>query len=278
MITSASNQQIKQISALTGRAKERSRSGLFIAEGSRMVSETPGSLIRDLYLSESFSGKSECAGVMAKLRENGFSGETVLVSDDVFAKMSDTVHPQGICAVVRQPVYDTEKILADLTGKEGRCILVLENVQDPGNVGTMLRTAEAAGAAGLFLSAGCADLFNPKTVRSTMGAIYRVPFVYYESARELTELLKSRGIKVVAACLEGSEEYTKAAIDAPAAVFIGNEGNGLEQETLSLADVRARIPMEGETESLNAAVSAALFLYEVKRRRDAFVTDSTSCD
>ncbi len=268
MITTNTNQQIRQITALKDRSRERARSGLFVAEGSRMVRETPPQLLEKLLFSESFSKKEEAGKVLRELAEKGRPMEPVLVSDTVFAKMSDTVHPQGICAVVRQPVYAPGQLLENAAGTGG-VLLVLENIQDPGNLGTMLRTAEAAGACGVLLSKDCVDPFNPKVVRSTMGAMYRVPFSVYDDMNELMPELKKRQIRSLAASLGAdSEDYTKADYAGAVAILIGNEGNGLLPATIEGADGRIRIPMEGMTESLNAAVSAALLLYEARRRKN----------
>ena len=177
MLTSFSNEKVKTVTQLLKQSKARRQKGVFVAEGIRMVSEVPEGLLSELYLSESFAGKEENLPIIETLKtslQNGGGPEPVLVSDGVFEKMSDTMHPQGILAVVRQPSYSMEELLKE---KAGARYLILENVQDPGNVGTMIRTAEAAGASGVFLSPGCADLFNPKTVRSTMGALFRVPLL-----------------------------------------------------------------------------------------------------
>ena len=267
MIETTTNQQIKQITALTDRSRERAKSGLFVAEGSRMVRETPPELLEKLFFSESFSRRQEAGQILKELEKKGRGIEPVIVADNVFAKMSSTVHPQGICGVVKQPVYALTELL-DTAEASGGILLVLENIQDPGNLGTMLRTAEAAGACGVLLSGDCVDLFNPKVVRSTMGAIYREPFSTYNTMKDLIPELKKRQIRSLAACLStDSGEYTDADYTGPAAILIGNEGSGLLQTTMQAADCRIRIPMEGKTESLNAAVSAAVLLYEARRQR-----------
>ena len=272
MLTSLSNDRIKAVSALIKQSKMRKQKGLFVVEGSRMVSEVPAALLQELYLSESFAKKKENLPIIEKLTapKDGRPGlEPVLVSDTVFAKMSDTMHPQGVLAVVEQPSYSMEQLFAKEKETAGGAFryLVLENVQDPGNVGTLLRTSEAAGVSAVFLSEGCADLFNPKTVRSTMGAIFRVPFFYYKKIEALLPELKAQGIATYAACLEGSEEYTRVSYEKKCAILIGNEGAGLSEAAKEGSGCRVRIPMEGQVESLNASVSGALFLYEVKRQQ-----------
>ena len=148
-------------------------------------------------------------------------------------------------------------------------IIILENLQDPGNLGTIVRTCEAAGATGIVLSRGCADIYSPKVTRSTMGSIFRVPFVYTDQLEDAIRSLQRGGVRVYAAHLMGSVDlYEKEdALSGPAAILIGNESRGLTRETASLADAALRIPMSGRVESLNAAVAAAVMLYEAKRQR-----------
>ncbi len=200
-------------------------------------------------------------------RRDGGSGcgkNTVgeVVSDSVFQYLSDTKNPQGILAVVKQLHYE----LDDLFG-ENPLIVVLENVQDPGNLGTILRTAEAAGVTGILMSAGCADIYNPKVTRSTMGSIFRVPFVYTQDLADALTKLQKRGIRLFAAHLQGSEELYSEVYTGPSAFLVGNESRGLTAETASLADKAVRIPMSGDVESLNAAIASSIMMFEAKRQR-----------
>ena len=188
-----------------------------------------------------------------------------VVSDEVFARMSDTQSPQGVLAVLKQPGYTLEQILD--SGKKAPLLLLLEHLQDPGNLGTILRSAEGAGVSGVILSADSVDLFNPKVVRSTMGAIFRLPFFYPENFLQTIGEIKKKGIRVFAADLEGSRDYDLEDYTAPSAFLIGNESRGLSEEAKALADRRIFIPMEGKLESLNAAVSAAVLVYEGARQR-----------
>ena len=149
----------------------------------------------------------------------------------------------------------------------GGPVLVLEGIQDPGNLGTMLRTGEGAGIAGILADRQTVDRYNPKVVRSTMGSLYRVPYVVSEDLRESVKTLKKRGFSVYAAHLKGTENYTDIRYPKASAYLIGNEGNGLTDETAQLADTYVRIPMEGRVESLNAAVAAALLMYEWHRQQ-----------
>ena len=145
--------------------------------------------------------------------------------------------------------------------------MVLENLQDPGNLGTIFRTAEGAGVSGILMNRGCVDIYNPKTIRSTMGAIYRMPFLYTDDLPRAVTGLKSREIPVFAAHLGGTLSYDETDYRNGCAFLIGNEGNGLTDETAVLADTYIRIPMEGQVESLNAGVAASLLMYEAYRQK-----------
>ena len=144
---------------------------------------------------------------------------------------------------------------------------MLDNLQDPGNLGTIFRTAEAAGVTGIVLSRDCVDIYNPKVIRSTMGAVYRMPFVYVEDLLEALNVMKKKGIKTYAAHLKGKNSYDKEDYKEACAFLIGNEGNGLREEVSNMADTWIRIPMEGQAESLNAAVAAAVLMFEAARQR-----------
>lgn len=251
MITSSANEKIKRIRALNAQARARREQGCFVAEGLRLVREIPKEAIEELYVSASFAAQ-----------EPSLSANAEVVEDALFSRICDTKGPQGILAVARMPRFQMADLCRDVP-----LILVLEHIQDPGNLGTMIRTAEAAGATGVLLDGQCADLFSPKVVRATMGGIFRVPHVIADDLYQTLEELTASGIRLFAAALGGATVYTQAGLDGAAAFLIGNEGNGLSERALAIADHALRIPMEGEVESLNAAVAAALLLYEAHRQR-----------
>lgn len=255
MITSISNPKIKDIIQLQKKSRLRNERGLFLVEGIRMAREIPADQMVQMYATADFYQKSR-QQLPQEIRPE-------LVSEQVFSAMSDTKTPQGVLAVVKQSEYQPETLMS----AENTHLLVLDNLQDPGNLGTIFRTAEAAGVTGIIMSRDCVDIYNPKTVRSTMGAIFRQPFVYVESVPETIAQMKKHGITVYAAHLQGRQTYDKENYRAKTAFLIGNEGNGLRQEVAEAADVWIRIPMEGEAESLNAAVAAAVLMYEVNRQR-----------
>lgn len=268
IITSTSNPRMKEIIQLRKKSRMRTKTGTFLVEGLRMVREIPEERLVQLYATEEF---------LKKHRKEPIPGtEVMLVSPEVFAYISDTKTPQGVLAVVRQSMFTQKEILAKCPGKSGTGtgrpahLLVLDNIQDPGNLGTIFRTAEAAGVTGILLSRDCADIYNPKTIRSTMGAIFRMPFVYTDDLPGAVNSLKKHDIRVFAAHLEGERAYDEEDYRQGSAFLIGNEGSGLRPEVAACADVLVRIPMEGMAESLNAAVAAAVLMFEVSRQRKRY--------
>lgn len=259
MITSISNAQVKQVCAYVQKAKERRKDRIFVVEGPKMFEEAPADRIYKVYATQSFCDKHTTDGMGAKLKETGFE----VVSDEVLAKMSDTKTPQGILCLVKWPEYSLEDLLLRKKG----VFVVLEDLQDPGNLGTIIRTGEGAGIAGVIMSGNTVDIFNPKTIRATMGSIYRVPFVYVQDMAQAIKRLKRADIAVYAAHLKGEQYYDAFDYTKGCAFLIGNEGNGLKEETALLADMYVKIPMAGQVESLNAAIATTLFMYEAARQR-----------
>lgn len=255
MITSTSNPQVKDLQLLLKKAKERNARDVFLVEGMKMYLEAPRDRIRKVYIAESLYRE--------RGKELDRGQETEVLSDRVFAAVSGTKTPQGILCVMSQYHYT----LADMLKKPRPFLLLLEDLQDPGNVGTIMRTAEGAGADGILLSRGCVDLYNPKTIRSTMGSVYRMPFLYVDALDHLLPILRERKIRTYAAHLQGKNEYDQEDYRCGCAFLIGNEGNGLSDGLSREADTLIRIPMKGKLESLNAAVAASILMYEVCRQR-----------
>lgn len=260
MITSGANPRVKQIVQWQTKAKERRKDGVFLAEGVKMLEEAPLEWIREVYLSEdAFEKIHKTPELREKLERVGY--ETV--SAEVFAKMSDTQTPQGVLTVLNRPNHRIE----DLLQQPNPLLVVLENLQDPGNLGTIIRTGEGAGVTGVIMSEGTVDIFNPKTIRSTMGSVYRVPFAYVTDVSEVMSRLREKGIHTYAAHLKGDTYYDSFSFREPTAFLIGNEGNGLSKELADSADNYLKIPMEGKVESLNAAIATSLLMYEAHRQR-----------
>lgn len=256
MITSTSNSQVKHLVQLQNKSKSRKEKRQFVVEGLKMVEEAPKDRVVKVYASESYEKSNEEALKKLEL-------EYEIVSDSVFCQMSDTKTPQGILAIVKMLDYSIEDLFKDIP-----LIVAVENLQDPGNLGTIIRTGEGAGITGILMSANTVDIYNPKTIRSTMGSIFRVPFVYEEDFFAAIDVLKSNSVIVYAAHLDGKNSYTAEKYSGPSAFLIGNEGNGLSDAAAKKADILIKIPMCGKVESLNAAIATTVLLYEAKRQRD----------
>lgn len=270
MITSISNAKIRHLVELNQKGRTRNKEGLFLGEGIRLFGEAPENLITEIYIDEmTFEEMKECSvrtpltrlgeayHKVMTCREQGVLVETV--SSDVFRKASDTDSPQGILFVVKKPVYSLDDII-------GGNILILEDIQDPGNLGTMMRTGEGAGISGVIMTKGTVDLFNPKTVRATMGSLFRVPYIYTDDIISVCSELKKNGVKIYAAHLKGEVFFDEIEYTGNSAFMIGNEGNGLTDATAACADSYIKIPMGGQLESLNAAVAAALLMYAGRQK------------
>lgn len=261
MIESGANGKYKKIQKLMKHARTRRQEQVFVVEGWKMVKEAlTRRMVRRLYCSQ--QEESVCVEMLQTSGNQEIPVE--VMRDTLFRQLSDTVTPQGILGIVQMPVYSREEILSSPEAK----LLFLENIQDPGNLGTMFRTAEGAGMSGVVLSGGCVDLFNPKVVRSTMGALFRVPYYICGDMAEEMRLLQKRRFHFYAAHLQGTKNFTEESYEGCVGILIGNEANGLSDQAAQQADIQIKIPMEGELESLNAAVSAALLMYEVHRNRE----------
>lgn len=273
MITSSANGRIKHLITLREKSRARNKEGLFLAEGVKMFEEAPLYRLKEVYCSRNFweqiqTGEGRYTSVREKMctcMERGIFVEQV--SEEIFKHTSDTQTPQGILFVMEQFSYSLDDIVQNAVGrqKEGGnppLFLLLEDIQDPGNLGTMLRTGEGAGVDGVIMSKGTVDIYNPKTIRSTMGSLYRVPFLYVEELGEAIDLLQQNQILVYAAHLMGERYFDEISYQSGSAFLIGNEGNGLKKEMADKADAYLKIPMKGSLESLNAAVAAALLMYQ----------------
>lgn len=256
MITSTSNPQVKRLLQLQKKSKARMEENVFVVEGLRMFVEVPKERVEKVYISETLYNRKKL-----DLNLQNFSVE--ILSDSVFQHVSDTKTPQGILCVVRQEKH----ILEELLSVPNPHFVVLDNLQDPGNLGTIVRTAEGAGVDAVFMSRDCVDIYNPKTIRSTMGSIYRMPILYVEDIIMLLDEFRKKGICSYAAHLEGQHSYDEENYCGGTAILIGNEGNGLREEVSAKADIWVQIPMQGQVESLNAAIAAAVLMFEVSRQR-----------
>ncbi|MBO4911535.1 MAG: RNA methyltransferase [Butyrivibrio sp.] len=265
MIKSLNNERVRKVVSYTQKSKARKENNVFVIEGMKMLREAPVLQVREAYVTEQFldSASEDDKEILWR-----YGAETVTA--EVMKKMADTRTPQGVLAVVSMYQYTEEEVLEGYIrdgGNEKPLLLILENIQDPGNLGTMLRSSEGAGVTGVILSKGSADVYNPKVIRSTMGSIFRMPFMYVDNIPAFVEKLSEKGIKTYAAHLKGKKNYDKFDYTKPTAFLIGNEGNGLSKETADAASEYVLIPMKGQVESMNAATSAAILTFEASRQR-----------
>jgi TrmH family RNA methyltransferase len=259
MISSTSNPQIKNIIQLQKKAKARNEQGAFVIEGIKMFEESlEGGYLIKAYVSESFY--NDKVGHDPEYFKH-FSYE--IVQDSILKEASDTLTPQGIMAIVKKPEYELETILQDSYVN----LVLLEDLRDPGNLGTIVRTAEGAGVTGIILSKESVDMYNPKVIRSTMGAIYRMPFVYVDDFLITLKLLKENNITIYAAHLLANKYYDEISYHNKSAIMIGNEANGISDTAAKEASQYIKIPMSGKVESLNAAIAAAVLMYEIYRQK-----------
>ena len=284
MITSTSSSQVKHIVNLQKKSKLRKEEKQFVVEGIKMVSEAPKDRLVKVYISETFKADNE--EFLKKMNYEAVGKDVLeIVSDNVFVRMSDTQTPQGIMAVVKMSNVCIEDMFekdnytdskddgADkvedntVDAKKQPLLLILENLQDPGNLGTIVRMAEGAGVTGIIMSSNTVDIYNPKTIRSTMGSLYRVPVIYVDDICKAVDECKEKGVKVYAAHLKGTDNYNQKDYAQPTAFMIGNEGNGLSDRLTQKADELVRIPMQGKVESLNAAIACTILTYEAVRQR-----------
>lgn len=244
MITSKSNELVKHIKNLHQK-KYRDEYGEFFVEGRKLVEEA---IAENMELTKIIV----CAEIF-KDKINLKNYDIEYVNESVFNFISDTQTPQGILAVIKLP---------QINDKLGNVIFALDNLQDPGNLGTIVRTLDCAGINYLFLSNGTVDLYNPKVIRSTMGAIFRVKcFENIDLNSELLKL-KAEGYKVVVTALDAKISHYDLDFKDKLVIVIGNEARGVSNEIQALADIKVKIPMIGRTESLNASVAASLIAYE----------------
>ena len=263
MITSKDNQLIKYVKSLSQK-KYREKNLEYIVEGSKMVMEAIDNnedISKIIVCDEIISSLDNGENINKILNQSKLKNKIEYVNEKIFEYISDTVTPQGIIAIVKQKrIIDKE--YSDI-------IFALDDLQDPGNLGTIIRTLDAAGYKDLILSNGTAEAYNPKVVRSTMGAIFRLKLHINTNLEQKLIELKSKGYKVVITSLETNNFYYDVNFTEKLVIVIGNESKGVSKEIQNLADVKIKIPMIGKTESLNAGVACSIIAYEGVRQKFA---------
>lgn len=259
VITSRQNPLVKQLRRALAQG-EPTDEGYVAIEGVRLIEEAIRSGLR---LHTIFFSKSASVRAERLLPQIGKNVEAVLLSDDIFASAVATEHPQGAAALVTAPKFELEKVVAP-----GALLVVVLGIQDPGNLGTILRSGEAFGASGVILAEGTVSMFNSKVVRAAAGSLFRLPCVSAPSG-DVMPLLRKRGIRIVATTSHKGTALPQADLTGGVAVLIGNEGAGISRELLAKADERVMIPHSSQVESLNAGIAASIILYEAARQRNS---------
>lgn len=265
-ISSPDNEKIKLYRKLSADKKIRRRENMFVIEGARLVADAvkEAAELYCVFITPAAAEKYD--GTLALISENVSENRVFIISDALAKLLSDTDMPQGFFAICRSRVLDKSSLYGTI--KSGGAYLVIDNVQDPGNLGTILRTADACGIDAVF-TCSCCDIYNPKTVRSTMGSLFRLTVIAV-GIGEAAAALKSAGVTLYAAVIDKSAvSLTECDFSAGGAVMIGNEGNGLPQEHIDLADIPVTIRMSGRVNSLNAAMAAGIIMWELKGRRQS---------
>ncbi|MBR5516359.1 MAG: RNA methyltransferase [Firmicutes bacterium] len=255
-ITSKNNQIFKNFQKLEAK-KYRDRFGLYLIEGENLIDEA-------------YKNGAEFTEILIRMGdESRFmkpwmdKEDVYLVSPSLFGELAQTETSQGIIASVKKPNLSLDEFIKE---KSSGNFVVLDRLQDPGNIGTIIRTADAAGYELVIAMKGTADIFSPKVVRSATGSLFRVPIAFVENNNELIAFAKKAGKKLAATCLDDSKFYYEEDLKENIALVVGNEGNGIDPDLIAKSDVKIKIPMHGSIESLNAAVAAAIIMYESVRK------------
>ena len=251
VVTSRANARVKQLrAAFAGQA--RLASGLIAIEGEHLLEEAVKSsqALKTVFVSE----RREVPEFVPR------GVEVVRLANDVFQSCVETQTPQGVAALLVPPVGTIDEML-----RGNPLILIAVGLQDPGNLGTLIRSAEAFGATGVMTTPGTVSVWNQKAIRASAGSVFRVPTISADSAA--MEILEQQGVKLLAALKDDATAIDQANLTGPIAILIGNEGAGLSDDWVRMADERVTIPCPGWVESLNAAVAGSLLLYEASRQR-----------
>lgn len=260
-VRSRAHPLVKRLRSLRERADPDG--GLMLLEGPKLVLEALLSGVELVEAAASLRAAQRPRGAEA-LRALEDGGVPVRpLAEDVLEGLSEVRASQGLLAIARRPPARPEALFAS---PEPLLLMAVE-IQDPGNLGALLRSAEAAGASGAVLTAGCADPFSWKALRGSMGSAFRLPLLTGLPPERALALLKERGLRVAAASAEAAQDYAEADLGGPLALLVGNEGAGLPASLERAADLRLRIPMAGRVESLNAGAAAAVLLFEAARQR-----------
>ena len=258
IISSSSNERIKH----ARRVRDGREEGLILVEGLRLAEEALRSGLQvEAALVSAGTAEARLATLITQIEAQ--QAPVWQVRHEVLNALTDTVQSQGVALIARRP----QRLLKDFTALPGTLFLALDRVQDPGNMGTLLRTAEAAGVSGLIALGGSVDVHSPKVLRSSMGSAFRLPLITEATADLLMQFRTGRGLCLVAAAGEGEMDYDHHDWRQPTLLLLGNDGRGVADDLLQACDKRLRIPMANGVESLNVAAAGAVMLFEAARQR-----------
>jgi len=264
LISSRSNKVIKYLKSLS-LARNRHRDGRFLVEGVRIIEEVleKESHLEKLIVTPHAYSNDRVALLVESAKERGI--EVMWVADRVIDYISETKTSQGLMALVSPVVFSDE----DLEGGQLPMIVLAHLLQDPGNLGTIIRVAEAAGVGGVVTTPGTVDFYNPKTLRATMGSIFRLPTLRADSLEDFVSRYRNKGYQVIAAMVSAKARYFDVDFSKPTVLLLGQEAAGLPAEAYNLTDIQVSIPMATMIDSLNVASAAGIVIYEAVRQKIA---------
>lgn len=258
IIKSKDNKKIKYIRSLNAK-KSRDEENLFIVEGIKLVNEAIKENAHIMYLifNESTLNKTEINELLNSSKKLDI--EIIICDDSVFNSVAETISAQGVLAVIK-------KNLNEKTINDYNFIVMCDRIQDPGNLGTIIRTADAFGPAAVLLNKGCVDAYNPKVVRASAGAIFRVPFIHENSDEDIINSLKNYNFKIFSTVVDSLYSFDDIEKLEKICIVIGNEGQGVSQEIINNSHMCITIKMSGRAESLNASIAAGISIYEIRKK------------
>ncbi|MBS4536276.1 23S rRNA (guanosine(2251)-2'-O)-methyltransferase RlmB [Clostridium sp. D2Q-14] len=260
IIKSSSNKFIKEIKGLNNK-KIRNKKGYYFIEGIRIVEDAIKSneVIEYILYSDKLFQTKDGEKLFSIIKDKYINYQ---IEHNLFKEISDTETPQGIIAVMKIKKYNLEYFQ-----RENLFLIFLDRIQDPGNMGTIIRSADALGADGIIISKGSVDIYNPKVVRSTMGSLFHIPIIQVNDSIETILKFKDEGVRILATTLEKARYCYDIDLTKNILLIIGNEGNGIREKLLNISDENIVIPMEGDSESLNASIASSIIMYEVLRQK-----------
>ncbi len=257
IIKSKDNNKVKYIRNLNLK-KFRDGENAFVVEGIKFVGEAAEwADIKFLLISEEVYNKKEVTDIRKLIDEE----KVIVCTDQVFGSVADTINAQGILAVLNKNTVNPNDVI-----DKSNFIIMCDRIQDPGNLGTIVRIADAFGPSLLLLNKGCVDVYNPKVVRASAGAIFRVPIIYFEHDMQPINIMKEKGFYIVSTVVDSEYSFDDLEERNKICLVVGNEGQGVSQEIINNSDISVTIKMSGRAESLNASVAAGISIYEIKKK------------